>query len=144
MRDLLSNSEYSGALALAERHLHGQDGHSLELLVAAVPVLGESIEFLELNIEEASGDADVVGQRRRALFACKSVRHAVIALVWPLGSDDELSQCLDINEKVARTESGGRYHARMGIEFASMALRMGLMPFLVSIGASGVQLGGSL
>jgi hypothetical protein len=42
MRDLFSNAEYSGALELAEGCIHGEGGGSLELLVAAIPVLRRS------------------------------------------------------------------------------------------------------
>ena len=139
MRDLFSNTEYSGALGLAESFLQDGSGRSLECLVAAVPMLRNSIKFLEENIDEASGGAEVVGQRQRALFACKAVQHAVVALIWPLASEEELSQCFDPDERIARTKNGGRHHARLAIEFAAKALRVGLVPFSISIGAAGLQ-----
>ena len=139
MRDLFQSTEYSSALGLAESYLQDGSGLSREVLVAAVPMLRNSIKFLEENIEEASGGAEVVAQRRRALFACKAVQHAVTALVWPLASEEELSQCFGSDERIARTKNGGRHHARLAIELSAKALRVGLVPFSISMGAAGLQ-----
>lgn len=137
MRNLFLSAEYSNALAFSEEYLqHGSSG-TLELLVAAVPALRNSIELLEANIEDTSGGADIVRQRQRALSGCKAVLHAVIALVWPRGSEEELSQCADAIERGERAEHGGRHNACMAIEFSSIALGLNLMPFLISMGLSG-------